>query len=178
MTIRLSLLTMGGDDHDLESGIAGNWWRSASTAVSARRPRMGRHSPRSPRRCSRSERSRAPIMLGAPQASCTDRRSETLLAHARLMRRRHCACAVSIENRGSFVSGRSSSVRLLILPSADWNSVAWPSVEGKSTSGLCDTAELRRHAEVDAALTLDGPENALRYQDGCSRRLFARPLRS
>src|SRR4051812_20734705 len=107
--------------------------------------------------------------------------AETLLPHARALIAASVAAlaAVSIENRGIIRLGAVESVSSFILPKVltEFRS-RWPSVEVQINIGLCDKLRERvRHAELDAALTLDGSENALRYQDGCSRKLLPAQLR-
>jgi molybdate transport repressor ModE-like protein len=124
----------------------------------------------------------APIILRRPgKEAVLTTAAETLLPHARGLIAASVAAlaAVSIENRGIIRLGAVESVSSFILPKVltEFRS-RWPSVEVQINIGLCDKLRERvRHAELDAAVTLDGSENALRYQDGCSRRLSPAQLR-
>ncbi len=124
----------------------------------------------------------APIMLRRPgKEAVLTVAAQTLLPHARALIAASASAlaAVSSENRGIIRLGAVESVSSFILPRAltEFRS-RWPSVEVQINIGLCDKLRERvRHAELDAALTLDGSQNALAYQDGCSRSLSSAQLR-
>ena len=120
----------------------------------------------------------APIMLRRPgKEAVLTVAAQTLLPHARALIAASVTAlaAVSLENRGIIRLGAVESVSSFILPKAltEFRS-RWPSVEVQINIGLCDKLRERvRHAELDAALTLDGSA----YDDGSSRRLSPAQLR-
>jgi molybdate transport repressor ModE-like protein len=124
----------------------------------------------------------APVMLRRPgkEAALTTA-AETLLPHARALiaATAEALAAVSAESRGVIRLGAVESVSTFVLPSVltAFRSRC-PSVEVQINIGLCDNLRKRvRQGELDAALTLEGSENALAHEDGCSRSLSPTQLR-
>jgi DNA-binding transcriptional LysR family regulator len=118
----------------------------------------------------------APIMLRRPgKEAALTAAAEILLPHARavIAASVSAVAAVSLDNRGMIRLGAVESLSSFILPKALTEFRArWPSVEVQINIGLCD--ELRRRvlrAELDAALTLDGEQNAQLQADSFSRSL-------
>lgn len=107
--------------------------------------------------------------------------AETLLPHARALiaATAEALAAVSAESRGVIRLGAVESVSTFVLPSVltAFRSRC-PSVEVQINIGLCDNLRKRvRQGELDAALTLEGSDNALAHEDGCSRSLSPTQLR-
>jgi DNA-binding transcriptional LysR family regulator len=124
----------------------------------------------------------APVMLRrrGKEAALTPV-AETLLPHARALisATSMALAAVSMENRALIRLGTVESVSTFLLPAALRPfRMRWPLVDVPITVGLCD--DLRKRVwrgELDAALTVDGPENAPTSREPWSRMLAPTHLR-
>ena len=106
--------------------------------------------------------------------------AQTLLPHARALVAASMAAvaAVSADSRGVIRLGAVESLSSFILPKVLTEFRARrPSVQVQINIGLCDNLRKRvRHAELDAALTLEGSRTEAAWGDDYSRSLSAARL--